>query len=216
MFQHAKITKSSLEQILFMRISKWGKASGVMNFGFDPLWQVNPQGAIAVHQHSLNKNFWQMKGITFDIICATDGAWGINYQGNGLGGIGGWFSDSKGSIIHKFSGPYFVNSSIESELGAIINVAEKLSKKRWANKRILICTDSMEALDLIKLRSYLCLQLLKEGANLSDLFNSNVTLNYVPRDLNEEADSLAKSGLSRPSLVNYWANGWHEQLFRNS
>lgn len=76
-FNNIKITKLSLEQILITRISKWGKASGVMNFGNDPLWHVNPHEAIAIHQHLVNKNCWHLKRISFDFICTTDGAWGI-------------------------------------------------------------------------------------------------------------------------------------------
>lgn len=112
-----------------------------MNFGYDPVWQVNLKGAIAVHQHSLNKNFWHFKGLSYDIVCASDGSWGTNAEGIGLGGIGGWISDNKGNIIHKFSGPYNVNSSIESEIGAIY-LANILVKNKWVKKRIVLCTDS--------------------------------------------------------------------------
>lgn len=50
----------------------------------------------------------------------------------------------------------------------------------------------------------------ERGGNLCDYLNSYVPLCYVARSLNEDADSLAKSGLSRPNLVSYWTDGWVE------
>lgn len=202
-FQQVRISKSCLEQVLHIRISKWGKASGIMRFGNDYLWRVNPYGAIAIHQHSVNSKFWQFKGISFDLVWA----WGINAQGYGIGGIGGWIADCKGSILHKFSGPITVNTRIEAEFGAIIHMAEMLSQKKWNKLKVVICSDSMEAIDLINILSYLCSSLLKGRESLKELFSSNVVLNYVPRNYNMDADSLAKAGLSRPNLEFYWADG---------
>lgn len=202
-FHQSRISKLSLEQILRIRISKWGKASGIMSFGSDPLWHVNPNGAIAVHNHLDNQCFRQFKGSSFDFTCATDGAWGINSKGIGMGGIGGLICDGKGLIIHKFSGPYKVNSSIEAELGAIFHMAEILNSDRWSGMKSVIFMDSMEAIDLIKMNSYLCLNFLKGGKSLSQLINLSVVVMYVPRSLNTDTDSLDKLGLASPNLKAY-------------
>lgn len=126
----------------------------------------------------------------------------------GLGGIGGWISDCNGAILHKFSGPIRVHTSMEAELGVVLHMAETLSQKGWSSKKIVICTDSMEAIDLIKTHSYLCSNLLKGRKSLKELFNTNVVLIYVPRSCNMDADSLAKAGLTRSNLMDYWADGW--------
>lgn len=105
-----------------------------------------------------------------------------------------------------------MNTSIESELGAIFHMAGILSSKRWCSKKIVIYTDSMETIDLIKIGSYLCLQLSKGGKSLRELINSNVVLSYVPRSFNTDVDSLAKMGLSRPNLKSYWVDGWADHF----
>lgn len=42
--------------------------------------------------------------------------------------------------------------------------------------------------------------------NLKSIIGSRVYLYYVPKELNENADSLAKDGLDKDYLYTYWAN----------
>lgn len=145
-----------------------------------------------------------------DYICAIDGAWGVSPGSLGKVGIGGWIKDKSGKLVYNFSGPLEVNSSLEAKIGAIIHVAEVvgylISKGRFINKKLIVCTDSMEAMDLIRLDSYLCKNLSPQGFNLKRILNTCVKLDYVPRDFNEDANPLAKMGLARPRLIGVWAS----------
>lgn len=88
-FNKTKQSKATIGFLILTRFKKWGKAVKLIDFGEDPLWIVSPQGAITTHLHVLNKTFWNFKTLSYDIVCAVDGAWGQSMNGSYAGGIGG-------------------------------------------------------------------------------------------------------------------------------
>lgn len=46
--------------------------------------------------------------------------------------------------------------------------------------------------------------LLDPGFSFEHLLNSSIFIQFVPRELNENADSLAKKGLGRPIMSAHW------------
>lgn len=110
--------------------------------------------------------------------------------------------------FYSFSGPLKVFTSLEAELGAILHISQIISNKIFRGKRIVVCTDSLEAMDLIFSGSYLCSEVLIKGKKIQELVNSLFCLNFVSKDNNSDADSLAKGGLGRQSISSYWAEGW--------
>lgn len=87
LFSNKKMSRQALEFLIFERITNWGKVSGVLSFASDPLWKVNPLGAIALISHKISSNFWDFKFQAFDLVCAVDGAWGISTSQQFKGGI---------------------------------------------------------------------------------------------------------------------------------
>lgn len=71
--------KKQLEALIFARVNKWGRDSNLLEFEDDPLWKVNPYGAINVYHHRLNSNFWKFKSEAFDVFGAVDGAIGVQH-----------------------------------------------------------------------------------------------------------------------------------------
>lgn len=81
-FQCNRILKANLENIIFIRVAKWDKASKVLNFYNDALWKLNPLGALTLHSQSCSQAYWSHKFGSFDYICVVDGAWGYNSFGS--------------------------------------------------------------------------------------------------------------------------------------
>lgn len=186
------------------RINKWGKAAKLVDFGANPLWHVNPQGAIATHQYTLNRNFWRFKSISYDLVCAVDGAWGLTPGGFYNGGIGGWIKDSNGLLLHTFSGPLISSSALEAEVGALWHIISVLLEGNFHSNNLVICSDSMDAMELLRTGSFICTSSICERNKYKKVVDKYFSLQFVPRSLNAEADELAKKGLSKLSMVNYW------------
>lgn len=121
-FSKVKVNKQSLTELIYIRTSKWGKASGVLNYGDTPLWKVHPQGAIALHTFKECSSFWLHKRHGFDFICAVDGAWGTSDSGRLGGGIGGTIHNNQGSLILSFSGPVSSSNALHTEIEGILFV----------------------------------------------------------------------------------------------
>lgn len=87
LFMNKRVKREELEFLIQTRVEKWGKATNILGFGNDPLWKVNPHGAIALYSHKISKDYWHFKHQSFDIVCTVDGAWGISVSGHLTGGI---------------------------------------------------------------------------------------------------------------------------------
>lgn len=80
-----------------------------------------------------------------------DGALGLNSAGLYEGGIGGNVKDISGALCYVFSGPCLISSSTDAELMAILHIVELWIEGRFSLKKIVICSDSREAINLCKL-----------------------------------------------------------------
>lgn len=206
-FSNKRISREVLEFLILSRTDKWGKATGCMGFGCDPLWRVNPQGAIALYNHRISQDYWKNKLLNYSTVCAVDGAWGLNINKQLQGGIGGNIKkqghNSVGRLFFTFSGPIAVASSLDAEIEAIIYVLRLALNGNLELRPIVICSDSREAIEIIYkgLRFYSPVH--GPLVDLSEWLNSKVFINYVPRDLNVDADQLARIGINKPSIVHF-------------
>lgn len=203
-FNKSKITKETLEFLIFTRVNKWGAASHIINFSKDALWKVNPQGSIAIHLHSLSDSFWTYKYTQFEVVCAVDGAGIYDHVGHLRGGIGGNLKINKGSLRYVFSGPCYVSSSSEAELLAILHVTGLWMDGLISPKKMIICSDSREAINLCKTGYLNGFPILVRNRNIKSIIGDFIQIEYVPSDLNYEADSLATNGINRQSLQSVW------------
>lgn len=142
----------------------------------------------------------------FDIMCSIDGAWGVasTKQKTG-GGIGGTIKNKSGTLTHVFTGPVAVHTSQAVEIEAIVHVLRLVLERKIANQSIVICSDSTTVIEEISMGLKQNMPVAGPLHNLANMLGSVVHLNFVPRDLNANADSLAKCGINRPRLVTYWA-----------
>lgn len=203
-FQQTRVDKRSLEFLIFARVNKWGQAMKLLNFSNDPLWRTNPQGAIATYYHSLSVNYWATRRNAYDYVCAVDGAWGSTSSIGIKGGIGGNITDKNGRVVYVFSGPVWLKSSLETEIEAIRHMVNIIGMPRFSNSKVVICSDSIQAINIVREGSLNNVKI-KVGILNIDTMMHRYILNYVPRELNETADSLARAGQFKDSTSTYWA-----------
>lgn len=78
LFSNNRMEHKTLEFLIFTRVNKWGNASGILSFYSEPIWEVNPQGTIAIYHHKVMLEYWDLKLNAYDYVCGVDGSWGIN------------------------------------------------------------------------------------------------------------------------------------------
>lgn len=122
-----------------------------------------------------------------------------------LGGIGGYLKNREVRILYMFSGLIAVKNSQDAEIEAMIHLIRLILHHSYMKRTICICSDSTTAIASMRdgLQTYVPVHELIP--NLKDLVGRDIQLDYVSRELNVSADSLAKIGLQRPSTVTYWA-----------
>lgn len=76
-------------------IKQLEKTSKLMDYGEDPVREVNPDEVIALYSHVICMEFWRYKSSCLDFVCAVDGAGSLN-KGRVRGGIGGCVKHKKG------------------------------------------------------------------------------------------------------------------------
>lgn len=103
-----------------------------------------------------------------------------------------------------FSGPVFTTSAVASEIKGILFVIKCLILRYLVHKRTVICSDSVQAVNTINKGLHHEFPLLIPKFQFQHLINYKIFVHFVPRQLNENADSLAKKGVSRPFMAARW------------
>ena len=178
-----------------------GAASGMINFGADPLWRINPQGAIAVRFFKLSNSFWKYKRDNYDFVSATDGAWGALDDYSFGGSIGGILKNHDGKTIILFSGPVPSINALDTELHSVLRIILWVINLCFAHKRVVVCTDLSEVVSAFNEGISIKFPLKCVDFEFEHLVNKFIFIQFVPRYLNEQTDDLAKKGLSRPNLI---------------
>ncbi|KAK1373513.1 hypothetical protein POM88_029706 [Heracleum sosnowskyi] len=199
------MSQGTLEFLIVIRIEKLGKASKILLFGSDPLWRVNPHGALVLHTHRISREYWNLKADAFDVVCAVDGAWNTNIFGTLGGGIGVCIRTKGNRMVYVFSGPINTANSESTEVESILHVINLSMSSRLRNKRMVVCSDSTSALSIVQAGLQGFLPIHGTIKNINSLLGFTIFLHYVPREINVNADSLAKTGLNRETMAAYWA-----------
>ena len=204
-FSNVRIKKGVLLALIRCRVSVWGKASGILGYGDTPVWKVNPQGAVALHLYKLSNAFWLHKRAGFDLVCAVDGAWG--YSGNKTfgGGIGGTIRDKSGNLVLSFSGPVLAAAAVMAELRSVIYAIDCIVARKLSHLRSVICSDSILVVNAFNKGVLIDFPILHLEFRHQNLINKTIFVQYVPRYLNENADSLAKNGITKHYVKACWA-----------
>ena len=117
----------------------------------------------------------------------------------GEAGIGGVLRDSKGKILCLFSNYVGSLDAISAEMYAIHRACQLIAGNISLSHRfITIVSDSKTAVDWIKSSEFGSIQLVHLIYDIRQFLKSSVgfDIQYVPRELNSFADSLAKATYS--------------------
>lgn len=132
-----------------------------------------------------------------------DGSWKVNSRGDYSGGIGGSIVRCTGESLMIFSGPVSSMTALEAEIEAVLYVLNVIHNANLHNRRAVVCTDSMSAINSIYKGLGIDFPLLVPKFDLERLLNESVTIKFIPRELNGNADQLAKEGASRSIFFLY-------------
>ncbi|KAL1824858.1 hypothetical protein ACET3Z_011636 [Daucus carota] len=125
-----------------------------------------------------------------NLIGFTDGSW-KRKNSSIQAGIGGLILEPSGDAIYTFSGPSKAIDAFETEWEALIILIKNFVKSEWKSKSLQIFSDS---------RNTIC-RFLEKLANpckddnrvLAQLIRGvDIKANYIPRELNFQADNFAK------------------------
>ncbi|XP_077232605.1 uncharacterized protein LOC143869951 [Tasmannia lanceolata] len=128
----------------------------------------------------------------------------LNFDGSSLGnpgdaGIGGLCRDSEGDVLWAFSGPIGVADSNEAEVRAVHCGIKSLDLS--VLDKVIVEGDSSNIILWLLSAASPPWRFLSFFEELDDLvLLSSITFRHVRRSANSEADSLARSGVFRPSL----------------
>ena len=173
-----------------------------------PIWRINPQGAVALHTHKLSSEYWTYKFHCFDIVCAVDGSWGNTSDSSPLGGMGGTIKSKEGRPILIFSGPVFTTSAVLAEIQAILFAINCLATRNIKHTRAVVCSDSITAVNALNKGLQFDFPILHMDFQYQHMINVSIFIHYVPRSLNENADSLAKNKSLGPVMKAIWSPGY--------
>lgn len=203
------VTKKSdpkvLHELIRVIVNKWGEATKLISFRMDPMWRVNPRGAIKLHNHIESIKFWRYKFDQFEMVATVDGAWSVTGNNEILVVIGGNFKTGGGKLVYVFSGPSKRISCKEAKIEAIAHVIGVMLLKNFNMHKIAMCSDSREAINAIRKVETNSFSSLESLRQLAEIFNESAHLHHVPREINVEADELMKSGLGKQKIFEYWA-----------
>lgn len=51
-FNKKSMKQETLKQLILYRVASWGEAANILNCGHDPLWKINPVGALSVRHYN--------------------------------------------------------------------------------------------------------------------------------------------------------------------
>lgn len=202
-FNASRPSIANIKKLILVRVSKWGLASKLMTWGDDPMWRVNPVGTLHIHQNLVSDNFWKFKKEFYGAICAVDAAWLPCSWSSCKAGIGGTIKLKSGRLIYCFSSPVSAYSPLEAEILAIIHALKFINDWQPSNHQVLICSDSIGAINAIYKGLDFSFPLLKPSFDLNHVLHRYACIQYVPSILNDDADRLAKDGLNRPGMQQY-------------
>lgn len=168
----------------------------------DILWDKDPVAAMERTEFSKKVHFISNLLKTFEVIAFSDGAWSSS---NMKGGFGGILFSNKWKLVYACSSPLMVSNSLEAEVEACKFICGTLWEK-YKYLKGAICVDSKNVAEMFA----------KAKGGLSDErfgFDSlkDISLRYpllsvfyVNRKWNQEADILAKQGRERFNTFEKW------------
>lgn len=119
--------------------------------------------------------------------------------------MGGNIKTGGGKLVYVFSGTSKDIGCKEAEIEAITHVIGVMILKKYSISEVAVCSDSKEAINLIRKGEPNSFSTIASSRQIAKIFNDSAHLHYVPSKINLEADELAKNGLGKHIIFEFWA-----------
>ncbi|KAL1831571.1 hypothetical protein ACET3Z_001222 [Daucus carota] len=95
LFSQTWQSHENIEELIRARVTALGKVFKSICFGNDPMWRINPLGAIKVYYSKLSCDYLNTRFNSFDLVGGVDEAWGKSNVDEAAGAIRGYVRNSK-------------------------------------------------------------------------------------------------------------------------
>ncbi|GMJ07030.1 hypothetical protein HRI_004372200 [Hibiscus trionum] len=206
-FNNSRMTADQLFAVAQIKTFKWCNYNWPKSFFSESYFLANPAGSfcpIAKAKRYSDSSFdLPNADYTFFVDGAVNGSFGE-------AGIGGLCRDNNGIMVAKFSKSIGVLDATSAELLAIKEACSIcLSAASLIEKRILFASDSSLAVNWIRnpiVAPLIFRPLAVEISNWSAV--RDWKFEFIYRECNSEADSLAKNGIANNSNFRWIADSW--------
>lgn len=174
------------------RALEWCLAADLICSDKAKWWNLNPMGVITA---SWTQKKQQYTVSDTDLVAFIDSSFNSQVRGSLKGGVGGLVNLQNENKVLEFSGPAKVSSAVEAEEQALFTLLQILHdhiQSYFGNfTSLTIFSDNQELIKDFASKKLIALP----ASSLS------IKLKYISRIYNQEADSLAKRGMSSDSLI---------------
>lgn len=194
--------KETLISTIKERINKWCLNLDIISENLLSLWNVNPIGAILLHQKGMSLRI--MRDVVEDFVGYCDGSWMVDTNGKIKAGIGGYIIDNMQNTVFVFSGPSKTSNALETEINAARVLIQEFRNSMFKMRPLRMYTDCLEVVNIFYREKFGL-----SGSNDLKHFvglNRNVSIfaSYIPRRFVLGADSLAREGRERDKILKAW------------
>lgn len=199
----AKNRQSQMDRLALVKLQskEWCLASNLILKDALCWWNSNPMGSITYSDTIQMQALYQVDA---DLIGFVDGSTKTR-QGEINSGIGGIIQKRNGDVIFTFSGPFHAISPSDVEWGALCHMLRNFVGSKWVNKSLIIYVDCKPLIC-----RFLELFSGKPEGDCSELAlqisTKSIKVNLISRDLNNMADSLAKTGSQKLEMTQSWSH----------
>ena len=198
-FRKQKFDFDTLFSMVHQFSKEWCIAFGSITQDSVKWWLSNPVGSVT---NSEKQQLERLRSTNAEFIGFIDGSQKMT-NSISLAGIGGIVMDKKENVFFTFSGPVSASSPSDTEWKALRFLIFSFAGSKWGSKSIRIYSDSINLVN-----NFLQLQVATNNysdPSLHKLVSSmQISIKFIPRELNTRADLLAKRGARRPDMALFW------------
>lgn len=201
-FNNRRANLNQLEFLIKHRAYMWSKASDLVSSNQEAIWNIWPHQSFKMHRLSRINNLIKYWSSISDLLGFIDGAYKLLNNNNSSSGIGGFLMNKSSKVIFLFANPTQCSNAQDAEFQALVFLLKAVQSSSYSHKTLTIFSDSTNLIKLV-------MDFKKGSAINMDLDQVSEVMDHthivhISRDLNKEADQLAKQGLNRPSPVSGW------------
>lgn len=201
-FRGHRMSCNDIDLIIKQRSFEWCIASNLILPDQFTTWFISPSHALVNNARRAMINLISYWLQVNKVVGFIDGAWKKDNSGLVKAGIGGFLLKEKATLIFTFSGPTNQESAYDTELEALCFLLKQIAISNYKDTFMTIFSDSKSLINNV--HSFKRDIVHSESASLILSVIHNINFIHVDRSLNQEADRLAKEGVTRRAIISGW------------